>query len=89
MICIYIDERNVMIDAVVFAAAAVWIQSDKITYWIIWSPFGLHSQAGTQTTLFFFTHYADEVPKVFKKIGVDDNDQSSAAGRRHQHEKVL
>lgn len=50
------DER--MIDAVVVAAAAAWTQSDKLTYWVIWVPFGLPSQAETKTTFFFYFYFA-------------------------------
>lgn len=60
------------------------IQSDKVTYWIFWAPFGLPNQAETrQLFRFCVSHFcSDEDPEVFVKIGVDDNDQSIAAKRR-------
>lgn len=77
-----------MIDGAVAAAAAAWTQSDKMTFWIIWVPFGLPSQAENRQLLFFcFTHCSDEVPKVFVKTGIDGDDQSIAAARRYQYEE--
>lgn len=75
-----------MIDAVVVASAKAWTQSDKMTYWIIWVPFGLNVRTETRQ-LFPITYCSDEVSKVFLKIGVDDDDRSMAAGRKYQYEK--